>query len=400
MMIHVYWLCMQKRGTLRRLASPDIVALLGPVRRGIAGLLLAALLSPWSDTAARPAVSAALPPLQSMRMMDSSRGWALATHRCVLRTEDGGVHWSNVTPAGMPAGVEPQPPVAYFRTPLTAWVVAHSKVFRTVDGGRTWRSAMLETGDVFQITFVDARNGWLIAFLNGGMMSDLVEIFRTVDGGVTWVKVASAGDETMPPGAPSSGLPRSGKKYGIGFANATTGWVVGYAPRSNYIYLYVTRDGGRTWRKEDLPRPPGPPADDISTLRPTFFSTQRGALPIEVSRANDRGIVVYTTRDGGASWRPTTMAPSTTYGRDEMYYLADADHWWIIGDAGLIATSDGGRHWEVRTRPSPRDRLAVIFVTSNAGWAFSQDRAVLFRTADGGRRWTPLSHTVSPPCRR
>lgn len=386
-----------------------IAGLLTHVPRVVAvGLLLLVIAEPWRGITA-PAVPAP-PPLQSLHMVSPTKGWALTTRHCVLHTEDGGVHWRNVTPTRMTAGIYRGKTAAFSLTSAAAWVVASSpiprgpsmtgtaEVFRTVDGGRTWRSATLETGDVFQITFVNARAGWLIAFLNGGMMSDLVEIFRTVDGGATWVKVASAGDETMPAGTPPSGLPRSGKKYGIGFVNPTTGWVVGYAPRSDYVYLFVTHDGGRTWREQDLPRPPGPRSDDIATLRPTFFSPQHGALPIEVSRRNDRGIVVYTTRDGGASWRPTTMVPGTTYGLDETYDLADADHWWIIGDAGLVATADGGRHWDVRTRPGPGVRLGVTFASPTAGWAFSWDRAVLLRTVDGGRRWAPLSSTVAPAC--
>ena len=82
----------------------DIAALLANVRRVLAvGFLLAVIWGPWRDTSAGEAVSVAVPPLRSVRMIDVSRGWALTDHDCVLHTEDGGVHWRNVTPVGRSA---------------------------------------------------------------------------------------------------------------------------------------------------------------------------------------------------------------------------------------------------------------------------------------------------------
>lgn len=403
-----------RRWHLKIVRRGDIaVALPAHIPRVLATVLLFAVVwGPWRESVAGAPASAKARPFQSIRMIDASTGWALAGPHCVLRTEDGGVHWRNVTPPTMPPTVDGQEPAAFSLTSLAAWVAVSSptskgssmtgpvQVFRTADGGHAWRSVTFRTGDVFQITFVNPRTGWLIAYLTGGMMSDLVEIFRTLDGGMTWVKVASAGDETMPPGVPSSGLPRSGKKSGIGFVNATTGWLAGYTPQPDFVYLYETHDGGRTWRRQDLPRVQGRRGEDIVTLPPTFFSPQRGVLPTRVSREKDSGTVVYLTRDGGSTWRPTSMAPAAAYGHSEAYQFLDADRWWIIGDAGLLSTSDGGRHWEPRARPDVGESPGLSFASANVGWAFSKDRAVLFHTVDGGRRWSPLPYTVTPVCAR
>src|SRR5438270_13696375 len=44
-------------------------------------------------------------PLQAIRMVDTSKGWALTTKNAVLKTSDGGHHWQDVTPkAPVPGG--------------------------------------------------------------------------------------------------------------------------------------------------------------------------------------------------------------------------------------------------------------------------------------------------------
>src|SRR5579871_3182332 len=58
--------------------------------------------SPAGNTAttqpasANATLAAQIEPLQAIRMVDTSNGWALTTKNVVLKTSDGGHHWQNV----------------------------------------------------------------------------------------------------------------------------------------------------------------------------------------------------------------------------------------------------------------------------------------------------------------
>ncbi len=290
------------------------------------------------------------------------------------------------------------------RTPL---------LFRTVDGGQTWTHATIPAyGSIY---FVDARDGWLmsgrIVLTNGrscpcGQEED---IYRSTDGGDTWTKVAStrADDE-------SSGLPFAGGKEDITFVDTTTGWITGTrdpGDASNLAYLYVTYDGGRTWRLQELPPLPVTVPYHAASPRIQFFTAQDGILSRSYSVPNNVypvafGVVFYVTHDGGATWTPTTppFATPLTSSSDilqeyQTSSFADVNHGWVVTYGGtLYATSDGGRHWTTIRSPFNRVPVGQIdFISPQVGWAVGQgnDFPFLERTADGGHTWAPVKYTIS-----
>jgi photosystem II stability/assembly factor-like uncharacterized protein len=319
--------------------------------------------------------------LSSIHMFDALTGWAVETEgdsgvvakgavESVVRTTDGGVHWKDVTPHAPPGQDIGGPGYGYetfWLTSSIAWVKAGTLLFRTIDGGRTWTHATIPAyGSIY---FVDARNGWLmsgrIVLTNGrscpcGQEED---IYRSVDGGKTWTKVAStrADDER-------SGLPFAGSKEDINFLNSTTGWITGtHAPgdASNLAYLYVTHDGGHTWRLQDLP--PLPLAVPFHAYSPMIqiFTARDGILSREYVVPNTVhpvawGVVFYVTHDGGTTWTPTTppfaTALTTSSDISQGYQgssFADVNRGWVMNYEGtLYVTSDSGRHWTT-IRPGP-----------------------------------------------
>lgn len=355
--------------------------------------------------------------LNFIHMTDARSGWAATDSDEVLRTTDSGAHWTDVTPVSS-ARRKDSREAPNVLTSLIAWVqsctlrdsttVEGCILLRTMDGGGTWKN--LGPLPKFQIAgnptpvaaagaydFVDVHRGWLMIGL-GALGSMDMDIHRTVDGGRTWVRVAS--DNTRDE---RSGLPFAGQKLGITFLNTSTGWITGYIAGCNFPYLYVTRDGGRTWRQQRFPVPFQVTSRwNAYTLPPTFFSVRDGVLPMFVVHSikgenceeGKTVMVFYKTHDGGNSWIDTTpvvvrQKPPSSF--------ADVNHGWLADGNVLYRTNDGGHQWsKILVPPVFGEMKQLDFVSPQVGWAIRRTPPFLLKTMDGGEIWVPVNFTISP----
>ncbi len=335
------------------------------------------------------------PSLESVRMIDAQAGWAI-THgydaTVLLQTADGGSQWQDVTPFNVQR-------ISGFYAPTT--LMAWMGPFHSVDGGRTWRQGAIPAhGDIRSIHFINARDGWLLALGQALMGSVEAFVYRSTDGGENWIEVMR-GDF----GNESSGLPVSGSKDGITFLTATTGWITGgHGIVPNWLYLYLSRDAGRTWRQQKLPPLPQMTPRWFSwTYPPKFFTSRDGMLPVFLSPEESRApvIVFYTTHDGGATWMPTEPVSIVKWsgaGWLVPYSFADADNGWVSEGDTLFATRDGGRQWtEIQPSQPFADVKQLDFVSPQIGFAVSKISPYLQKTLDGGRTWKAVTYTVSRP---
>lgn len=336
------------------------------------------------------------PSLASVHMIDAQAGWAVTygyDANLLLWTTDGGTDWKDVTPPNMKRVVGLHAPTA-----LAAWVGP----FHTIDGGRTWRQGAIPAhGGIQSIHFINARDGWLLALGEALMGSVEAFVYRSNDGGENWIEVARA--DYFNTGG--SGLPLSGSKSGITFLSATTGWITGgHGIAPNWLYLYITRDAGRTWRQQKLPPLPLMGPRWYSWIYPPkFFTSRDGILPVFLS-FEERGapaIVFYVTHDGGATWTPTepvSFARWSSAGWLVPYSFADMDNGWVSDGDALYVTSNGGRQWTAIQPSQPfADVKQIDFVTPQVGFAVSKISPYLQRTLDGGRTWRAVIYTVSRP---
>ncbi|MFM8424519.1 MAG: hypothetical protein ACKOBL_05025, partial [Chloroflexota bacterium] len=127
------------------------------------------------------------PSIVNIEMLDEVYGWAITEER-IIRTNDGGVTWYNVTPGNLAdAGYLVH---TSFLDATTAWVQFPDmnkypnggKLYRTIDGGLTWETFTTPFSGG-SLHFVDANNGWMMADLGVGAGSMAVSIFQTSDGG-------------------------------------------------------------------------------------------------------------------------------------------------------------------------------------------------------------------------
>jgi len=341
---------------------------------------------------AAPTVEA--PQLTSIHFLDDSHGWGV-TSQYILRTEDGGATWYNVTPAGVTDfGYGP---ISYFYDATHGWVAIPNpsdpmqagQLYRTTDGGANWTESTFPTGDGGRFCFVDLTNGFYMADLGAGAGSNWVAIYATSDGGATWEQRFSH----QPGTAEGVGdLPAGGIKSGMTFRDTAHGWVTGTVYTDNFLYLYDSADGGKTWNHQPGPVPTDFGTVFVTTSPPAFFG-ENGIMPAVLS-SNVTNLVIYTSADGGATWTPAP-APVANAGRGEWVDFVSPTDGFAWATGRFAVTHDGAHSWDTVT-PSVAfgDNFSSMdFVNTSTGWVLTMDansHTSFYKTTDGGNNWTTL----------
>lgn len=328
------------------------------------------------------------PSMISIEMLDEVFGWAM-TEEKIIRTNDGGATWYDVTPPNLEgAGYMV---FADFLNADQAWLQSPDMnrypnggtLYRTNDGGLNW-----ETFDTpfsgGSLKFVDEENGWALADLGVGAGSMAVSIFKTRDGGATWDR-AFTNDPNLA-GAGDS-LPLGGIKNFILPLNEDTAWVGGVIYAPGQTYLFRSDDGGQTWVNVALALPEGSPESELSVLDLKFLSPNDGLLILRKT-AETPEILVYRTGDGGNTWERLPIA-FDGYGvldapsAGEMIFYG-GDQFQVTNDAGATIRQVAP---EIPFGDSVRD---MSFADAQTGWVLFADPSgvnILYKTSDGGATW-------------
>ena len=347
----------------------------------------------------------------AMHFVSADEGWiaetrssqSLAGPTVLFRTIDGGRTWQRqLTWDG------PGPEQVRFSADGKQGIVVGIggvPIYRTADGGASWErmSPPPEASQVALLYFLDAREGWIIAYLNESTPG-FAGVFHTKDGGQTWTRTARIDVNQV-------------FSYGVGgslqgslmFRDSSTGWFKGTTYSGTNIpvvapHLFITHDGGRTWAVQNLPT--GAEALDSSNASislPQFFNQLQGVLLVtkfsvgstSQSAPAVQGTYVYTTADGGDHWsgpQPLALPGATLYLR--ALTAVDAGHWFVLSDSGLARTTDAGKHWTTIGGWPPNEHASNFeFENAEIGWAEVVDAGAhptlaIYRTTDGGTHWT------------
>ena len=336
-----------------------------------------------------PTVSA--PEIISLKMVNTHDGWAL-TEQAVLRTNDGGLIWYEITPAG-------ETNLGYgtgfsVLDEHTTWILAANPetpesagmLYRTQDGGQNWDEITVPfSGST--IDFVDTNQGWIMLDLGAGAGSMGVSIYRTTDGGISWTQVYT-NDPNFP--AASDSLPLGGIKTNLVASDGQTAWVAGVVYAPGVIYLYKSQDGGETWALQELPIVPEIQNAEASTQGPILLSDSVLILPVQFfGETMQTGI--YISQDSGESWEFLTILP----GLGQVDFVSQSDGFYWSGEE-LYFSADGGQTWDpIVSNTEIRDHLVSMdFVDAQTGWVITVTEAgqnTLHQTTDGGTNWVQLS---------
>jgi len=331
------------------------------------------------------------PSIISIYMMDEVYGWAI-TERHIIRTNDGGVTWYNVTPPGLNgAGYSV---FVDFHDMYHAYIQVvdpnnypfGGTLHRTSDGGITWDSAEtpFSAGD---LEFVDADNGWIMADIGIGAGSMAVSVLQTNDGGRTWNRTYT--NDPNLEGADDS-LPLGGIKVMLRVVDMQNAWIGGVIYSSGSAYLFRTEDGGRTWAGVSLILPEEAQASELAVEQLGFLSPTRGYLALRMTSANLQTIL-YRTDDGGETWE---LLPTRLPGGGFLEILS-AEEIVFYSGGRFYVTKDAGETFDVVEPDTSFGETvtSMSFANSSTGWVVTTrpiNRRAFYKTTDGGTTWTQL----------
>ena len=285
--------------------------------------------------------------------------WASGARGTVLRTTNGGTTWTLAT---IPDALH----LDLRGIAATSSTVAHamsiadsSRIFRTVDGGRTWslRYMSLRKGSFFDaIRFFDPKHGIV--------MSDPVDgrflLVTTNDGGETWQEVPA---ERLPPCLPGE---RAYAASGSGIA--TFGrhvWFVSGGAATARVFH--STDRGTTWTVSDSPIRAGIRTAGIFSI--AFRDAMHGVIAGgDYRQPALRGRNLALTSDGGATWTVVDSATSPMGFRSAVAFVpgTNGKRLVAVGLNGTDISSDGGRTWVAVDSAAYN---AVAFASRTAGFA-------------------------------
>ena len=285
--------------------------------------------------------------------------WASGAHGTVLRTTNGGTTWTLATIPGA-SHLDLRGIAATSSTVAHAMSIADSsRIFRTVDGGRTWslRYMSLRKGSFFDaIRFFDPKHGIV--------MSDPVDgrflLVTTNDGGETWQEVPA---ERLPPCLPGE---RAYAASGSGIA--TFGrhvWFVSGGAATARVFH--STDRGTTWTVSDSPIRAGIRTAGIFSI--AFRDAMHGVIAGgDYRQPALRGRNIALTSDGGATWTVVDSATSPMGFRSAVAFVpgTNGKRLVAVGLNGTDISSDGGRTWVAVDTAAYN---AVAFASRTAGFA-------------------------------
>jgi len=284
------------------------------------------------------------------------------------------------------AGVPGDPSIYYAAT-------ASGGVWKSADGGFTWKS-VFDDQPVSSIgSLAIAPSDPNIVYVGSGeanIRGNVAEgngIFKTIDGGKTWTHVwkqrGQIGTMAVHPTNPDIAFAAVlGKPFG---ANAERG-------------VYRTKDGGKTWQQV-LKKNADSGASDIA-MDPTnpgilfagFWQARR--YPWDMTSGGPSS-GLYVSRDGGDTWKQLTKGglPEGPWGRvgvaiarsdpRRVYALIEAEK------GGLYRSDDGGETWEhVSANRAIRQR-AWYYTTITVNPANAEEiwfpQVPMLKSIDGGK---------------
>ena len=257
----------------------------------------------------------------------------------LFRSDDAGRHWRRLA---LPLRTE----LARFATPTLGVASAPGEgcprawqLWRTTDGGRTWRAVPGTCGPpLVDLDVLSERR--LVAAQADDQDADRPRsiVRRSDDGGSTWNVIRRE---------------RGKRIVRLAFADAARALAVHQRPRDYGriidIRLRATTDGGRTWSRRSLPyaRYPILSSHTVGAKTPRAFVGTRHAWA-----GDEAAGVVWRTADAGRTWRlsaePASLLPSEPTLSGPRPTLS------VWTAAGPATSSDGGRTWAPTRWPSKR----------------------------------------------
>lgn len=284
-----------------------------------------------------PSASPSRASLRGLCAVDERVAWTSGSGGAYGRTHDGGATWSfNVVPGAR---------MLDFRDVVgfdadRAWLMsagpgAGSRIYRTEDGGRRWR---LQWENPHAEGFLDGMDAWddRRAIAYGDPVGGYMYVLLTGDGGRTWRRAPTSAMPLARQG--EAGFAASGT--GVRVTEPATAWIA--TGGADVARVFRTTDGGMTWSVAETPLTDASASSGIFSF--VFRDAENGVVVggdyVHPERAHANAA---WTDDGGVTWiRPDV--PPRGY-RSGVAWIEGTDTLVCVGPTGTDVSTDAGRTW-------------------------------------------------------
>jgi len=259
-------------------------------------------------------------------------------------------------------------------------------VYRSLNGGKSWKNMGLSKSEHIGRILVDPRNSDVVYVAAEGPLWSAGGdrgLYKTADGGKSWTAVLEISKDT---GVTSVEFDPADPNilYAAAYQRRrSVAAFMGGGPESG---LYKSDDAGKTWRKLTVGLPKGDMGKiglAVSPIDPRVVYATVEAGPEE------KGF--YRSADRGESWEKRN--PYISGGTGPHYYqeiFADPNAFDRVYqmDPGLRATDDGGKTWRrVDETNKHGDNHAMAFVKGDPGFILNGSDGGVYETYDAAKTW-------------
>ncbi len=267
-------------------------------------------------------------------------------------------------------------------------------IYRSTDGGDTWAFRGLPESERINRILIDpAHSDTVYACVPGKLWSDSAErgLYKTTDGGATWALVLKG--PNLSTGC--SGLamdPRNPKRLFAGLWDfRRKGWTFrsgGEGPTAaSGSGLFLTEDGGATWKRLDASSAKGLPKGPWGRLDVAIAPTQPDVVYAVIEGVRS---ALFRSDDGGKTWeerdRSTAMVWRPFYFSRLVVDPTNADRIYKP-DGRLIASEDGGKSFADVSGGTHGDHHDVWVNPKNPSEVITGDDGGLWFSHDAGNKW-------------
>jgi photosystem II stability/assembly factor-like uncharacterized protein len=250
--------------------------------------------------------------------------------------------------------VDPQNPKTIWVGTGESWtrnsVSIGDGIYKSVDGGDNWKNMGLPNSERISKIIVDPKNSDTVyACVPGKLWSDSEDrgLYKTTDGGKTWNKILKGAN----PSTGCSMISMSSQDPKVLFAGMwdfrRKGWTFrsgGDGPTAaSGSGLFMSADGGATWKELDEKSAQGLPAKPWGRIAVTVAPSKPSVVyaMIESTRS-----ALFRSDDGGATWKEGDRSQLMVW---RPFYFANLivdpknENRLFKPDLGLILSDDGGK---------------------------------------------------------